>query len=537
MKIEKQITIPGLFFTLLLLMLQCSKDDVTEVNKNKDALSINNFFKEIPEWDTPEKNTMEDIYKDSVIVEGEIPEESYECPVFERHIISTIKNFISVGTNFGIIWPGAIIQGKSLKTGDLKLLNVTDKRAPITLTTNLPLSKTSITITPNSSTAQQAIADFMIAAGEMPEGSQAGAGILSFHVEEATTFKQSMLQMGISAGFTEPESSVGLEGSLTVEQSRKQSTHTVVAKFIQEMFTVRVADDLIPTPSDFFSTDFSIADLENLEDDGEIGDDNIPVYIESVTYGRIMVFSLKSETVSSANKLISELEASMADYAKLGGEYSDEHEEIFSTASHRVFSAGGTDDAANAAIASLDWSRFFVKSPASAAVPISFVAKTLNGRKIVSLLDSTSVIRRDDCSLIEIIEPAEPEIASYDIAVEWTETNNTGLCFGGGEFGFCSPKAFLKPEQDYVFSSLTIFNGYQRAFKINIDDEVPYYKFTVRSMSSLKLPLGAYSTKTQANTYDVRNLKEGNTTIRHTLSNYAGSVTLTYRITKLTNYR
>ena len=531
--LKKIIKFSQLLFLILMLSL-CSKDSSLD-SVNKDATSINAYFSSLPDWQTPEVTPRDDIYKDSIKVEGNTPDSSYECSIFERHLVEVIKNFISVGTNFGTIWPGAIIQGKTIKTGELKLLSVTGKRAPITLTTDIPLTETSKTIIPNSVNAQQAIADFMIAAGEMPEGSKAGAGLMNFQVEEATTFKQSMLQMGISAGFTDPESGVGLDGSLSVSSNRKSNTHTVVAKFVQEMFTVRVADDLIPKPVDFFSTDFSQADLDALESEGEIGNDNIPVYVESVTYGRILIFSLKSESVESSSELSAALEASMADYANVGGNLSGSNDKIFSTATHKVYSAGGTDAAANAAIASLDWSKFFVESPASTAVPISFVAKTLSGKEIVGVIDSTIFDRRDDCSLIEYLEPPAPEVASYDVTVAWTHTDNTGLCFGSGSYGLCSPTAFVKLEQEYTFSTLTALNGYKRSFTINLDDATPYYKFTVRSLSYLKLPLGQYTTKTQSNTYDVRNLPDGNSSIHHKMSNYAGSVTLTYVITKKTN--
>lgn len=153
------------------------------------------------------------------------------------------------------------------------------------------------------------------------------------------------------------------------------------------------------------------------------------------------------------------------------------------------------------------------------------------------MVESTSFDYRENCSLIEIIEPPEPEIESYDVTVEWTETKNTGLCFGGGGYGLCSPQATLKLERENTFSALTALNQYKRPFTINLDDNSPYYKFTIRSISHLKLPLGQYTYKTQANTYDVRNLPEGDKYISHTLSNYAGSVTLKYRITKTTNFK
>jgi len=163
------------------------------------------------------------------------------------------------------------------------------------------------------------------------------------------------------------------------------------------MFTVRVADDLLPTPADFFTSDVSLSDIQGLEGKGEMGTDNIPLYIESVTYGRIMLFTMKSTNVSSAAELSAALDASMQDYLSAGGSISDKQEEILANSTTTIFSAGGTKEAANAAIANLNWSEFFKAAPATTAVPISFVAKTLSGKKIVKIVDNVVYEQRDNC--------------------------------------------------------------------------------------------------------------------------------------------
>ncbi len=515
----------------LLVVFQCTNEQGDSMDH---ASLIDAFFDSTPSWANPKIEPEEDQFIENVEVKDSNTDDSYDCPVFERNMVTTIRNFVSAGTNFGTIWPGALLQGKSLETGSLKPLSVGQKRAPITLTTNLVLDKTSITIDPSSANAQQAVADFMIAAGKMPEG--AGTGTMNFRIEEATTFEQSMRQMGVSAGFTEPQSNVGLDGSLNVSKSRTSKTHTVVARFVQEMFTVRIADDMIYTPADFFTSDYTATDLEELEKKGEIGAENIPIYIESVTYGRILLFSLESQSVESANKLETALAASMDKYAKAGGELDDKHDEIFSTASYKIFSAGGTGDAANAMIGNLDWSKFFVDSPASTAVPISFVAKTVKDKQPVDLVFNLKYEIRDNCSIIEVIEPPAPEVDYYEITVEWTNTDNTGLCFGGSSYGTCSPSAYVKLDKEISFTRLTLPNSYRRNFQLFPDDSM---EFWVRSLGYLKVSglLPNLTTKTALQKYNAQNLKEGNSTLRHTLSNLAGSVTLTYSISKVTHYK
>ncbi len=517
----------------MLITFQCSEEGATPERDIKETEAINSFFNSIPSWEIPEIIPLEDTLKEVVQVKDENTGEDYECSVFDRNIVETITQFVSVGTNEGAIWPGAMIRGNSLETGDLKVIQANGKRAPITLTTNLALNKTSVAIDPNSVNATQAVADFMIAAGKMPEGSQS-AGTMNFRVEEAMSFEQSMRQMGVSAGFTEPESQVGLEGSLSVEKNRSSRKHTVVAKFVQEMFTVRVADDLISTPADFFTNDFTTADLEEMKKKGEIGDDNIPIYIESVTYGRILLFSTTSTNVANAEELGAALEASMADYAKIGGEYETDYEKIMNSSSHKIFSAGGTDKAANEVIGNLDWSKFFVESPASTAVPISFTARTVDGKEIVGLVYDGTFEHRDPCSIPEFNEPTPSEVDYYEVTVEWIATDNTGLCFGGsGALGSCNPSAYIKLENETAFTRLTVANSYKRTFIIGGEDPSV---FTVRSFTRLRIPwpYQGFTTKTQTSNFNVVTLPETKT-FPHLMSNFAGSAKLTYQITKVTH--
>lgn len=534
MKALKRLLPLAIFATLVFPF--CSKHD--EAPKPDFKLQVNDFFSAIPNWETEQIEPQEDKLITEVTVRSDDNTDEFLCPVYERNLVRSLNNFISVGTNFGVIWPGAMIQGNSLETGELQLINT--KRAPVTLVTNIAIDEVSRTIVPNSVNAQQAIAEFMIAAGKMPEGSQAGAGSMLFQIEEASTFKQSMLSMGVHAGFTEPESKVGLEGNLSVSEERSSTTHTVVAKCIQEMFTIRVADDLIATPADFFADDFTSDDLEALKNSGAMRSDNIPLYIESVTYGRILLFSMESRSVSSANELSAALEASMADYANAGGEVGTGNEEIFKTATHKIFSAGGTDAAANAAVANLDWSKFFAESPASTAVPISFVAKTVKGKKIVGLVQSETYQQRENCSLIE---PPLPQTAkSFDVTVEWTATDNTGLCIGDGRFGTCSPGGTVFLEKDFTSVPLSALNGYKTSFTLNPDtdgDGIPgndKMKFTVRSTSQLRGVYGIFPVKSESKVYDVRNLANGNHTLVHKFNNAVGSVKLTYTINRKANY-
>lgn len=395
MKTTKKIKSLIPLLALMIVFIQCSEDDEPGILINPDASSINELMGQFPDW-VDQTIPMEwDSLVDPVDLQNEdkIP---VNCEKYNRGISISSEDIVAVGTNFGKIWPGAIIEGNSLESGDLKLINI--DRAGITINTNLPINQTFREIDdPNSVTVQQAISEMQIESGTMPDGVQAGAGQMETRVEEYSTYLQAMLSMGINGGFAEPQSKIKLsaDGSFGVE--REQNTHSVVVKFVQKTFTVRIADDLIDSPSDFFASTVTLNDVKKLESDGAMSANNVPLYIESVTYGRFLLFSLTSSTVSTAAKLNAAVEASWDQYANAGGELSAEFELALSSKTTKIFSAGGSEAGANAAVANLDWSEYFVEAPVTTTVPVSFVARTLNGEKKVVLIDNAVYDQRGEC--------------------------------------------------------------------------------------------------------------------------------------------
>lgn len=388
-------------FVLLLIFTQCSTEDM-EIG-NPEAPLINDHIRQLPLWVDQTIPASWDSVLEPLNLENEDDKIPFICDNHSIGISVATEDIISVGSNFGKIWPGALIEGNSLESGDLKLINI--DRAPITINTNLPINKTFREIdNPNSVTVQQGISEMQIESGLMPDGARAGAGIMNTRVEEYTTFIQAMLSVGISAGFTEPQSKIKLSGEAGVSLEREQNTHSVIVKFVQNTFTVRLADDLIETPADFFANTVTAEDLTKLENSGTMSSSNVPLYIESVTYGRFLLFTMTSTTVKTAAKLNAAVEASWDKYAHAGGELSAEFELALSSKQTKIFSAGGSEEGANAAVAELDWSKFFVEAPVTTAVPISFVARTLNGRKKVVLIDNTAFKQRGNCESPEQIQ-------------------------------------------------------------------------------------------------------------------------------------
>ena len=512
-----------LFSALIMGFIQCSKEDLGVIN-NPDATSINEYVSQFSDWTDQTVPIEYDSLAGTVELQNDlkIPQ---TCDKYNAAINLSTSDIISVGTNFGKIWPGALVEGNSLESGDLKLINI--DRAPITINTNLPINQTFREIDdPNSVSVQQAISEMQIESGLMPEGAQAGAGIMETRIEEYSTFLQAMLSMGINGGFTEPETKIKLSGEAGGSIEFAYNTHSVIAKFIQKAFTVRLADDLLETPADFFSNTVSMEDLKKLENNGTMSSSNVPLYIESVTYGRVLLFTLTSTTVESGVKLQAALNASWEQYAEGGGKLSTEDSIALESRTTKIFSAGGTEEGGNAAVANLNWSEFFVEAPVTTAVPLFFVARTLNGKKKVVMVDNAIFEHRGNCDMpskiqirvdLQNVTHLNPGVGTVQYeSVSFRNYQQVGDLLETGEF------VTLINTDKLVLGG----KGYQE-YEWNIDQSDPEIdRFIVRSVNILQQ-------NNQIFRYPFSELTEGAQNRSYTATNnFGGNIRFDYRITK-----
>ncbi|SYZ74160.1 exported hypothetical protein [Candidatus Zixiibacteriota bacterium] len=382
----------------------CSSKSPTQASKapgpNPEADSINGYFAALPDYslNPPPPRPPSSLNPSYIVVDDNGWELDYRCNAQKKNIVVTTDEIMSPDENFGVLWPGNIIQGKSITTGNLKQLLL--DRGPMTLTISVDAPVTSTAVdTPNSVTAQQAVADLKRSVDKDLNGDNAPSspGTVNFKVEAANSFEQSMLSMGVTGGYSVPmEGNLG--GSAAMSVTRGLQEQTIVARLVQKLFTIRIADDLpgLQTPSGYLAPNVTMNDIRAQESAGNIGPDNLPMYIESVSYGRIIVFTLKSSTASSIEDLKAAVNAAYEQYEG-SGSINSAQQQILSTRTTEVYQAGGDPTAAQAAVANLDFSQFFTEISATATVPISFKLKPLktgaNG-DFVSIFDSTSYDER-----------------------------------------------------------------------------------------------------------------------------------------------
>jgi hypothetical protein len=167
---------------------------------------------------------------------------------------------------------------------------------------------------------------------------------------------------------------------------------TVVVKLMQPMYTISFADDEKAEPADFFAGDLMEADFQRQRELGTMGPGNLPCYVQSVTYGRMVVYSMTTTQATSDEEYKLAVRASYGAWSGTGNIDARQRELVEnSTVEVQVF--GGTQqhglDAIKLALKTGDFSAFLEPVPATTAVPLSYRINDLKNRQPAVIGDAT----------------------------------------------------------------------------------------------------------------------------------------------------
>lgn len=264
----------------------------TSANKMRgpNADDINNYFGSLFGWTTvsPPKQDGEKetgrTTKDGTAKDADNKPVPATCTTKSYSLTSTPEKVVMLNPTAGILYPGSLVQGKGYYNGSLRELPVR-QRAPMTIVSDLVHEGNSIAILkPDYATYQEAYAKLIQKAndsGVLPRGN------IFFDSVDIKDTETAFVKLDVSAKFS--KQSVSVVGSY--DRSRESTTLTAV--FQQRSHTVNMVTP--EEPADFFDPSYTAADLKRFEASGQIGKDNPPVYVSSVTYGRILIFSITSK--------------------------------------------------------------------------------------------------------------------------------------------------------------------------------------------------------------------------------------------------
>lgn len=266
-----RILLLPLVVILGLMLVQCGDDKVT----NSNATSIDENLAALSHLDQVEPFTERPVGEaglDTYEVDGR----TYECSVQEYEVAAEFNEQITLNPTSDILWPGALIDGATIETGEY--IPIITPRRPVTISISLEnLDRVSATVeNPKLSTMREAIADIL---------AQEVTGATPARVDTYIEDVYSESQLSIALGVTYNDGLTKVKGEFNFNNHEILSR--TVVKFLQVYYTIDI--DMPAKASDLFPSEVTWKDLR-----GQISGGISPMYVSSIAYGRMALFTVES---------------------------------------------------------------------------------------------------------------------------------------------------------------------------------------------------------------------------------------------------
>lgn len=257
------------------------------------------------------------------------------------------EDLVSFDAGAGLLFPSSLQQGAYVNLG---VGSLTPIHVPATQRNSASLSSTLL----ESRVAPTAtVSDVNVQIANMIQSAQARGEFLQstvyFDVVTASTLQEAASKFKLDAKL------FGATIGASLDSTTSEQHNTVFVRFTQSLFSVfQDLRGFTPTAAEFNPGALRVADLEALGNAGELAYDNLPTYTRSVTYGRMLLFSV----TSSVSK--SDLEAAAnAVFGKNSASASTSQKSTISKSEIRVFGYGGPGQPQIDAIKAGNWQDYF----------------------------------------------------------------------------------------------------------------------------------------------------------------------------------
>jgi Thiol-activated cytolysin len=353
----------------------------------KSAPSVEEFINRLPEWGRiypKEDGKLGSKTGTSKITGGD--GKKYDVST-THYSITTTPDEIVAFQPVNAFWVGSMIQEKGLVEGVGSLTEVpieAIKRPRLKITTDLLIPNNVETIeNPSSSLVQVAVSNLISRAAQAKV--KTGTSV-SYKMTENYSEEQAALSLGLDAHYM----GAAVKGALQTKNT--ESRHSISAVFIEKAFTVKADFEGRSGASAFFNDKFTMDNARKLVDQGVVSVNNMPAYLASVTYGRMLIFTMTANATESdiRGAIQASYEAGVAG-AKVNASASNLLKN--STTEIAVTSIGGPAEASSGLIKSGKLADFFSKSaPLTSMVPISYTVNTVRENRLAAMARTTDYI-------------------------------------------------------------------------------------------------------------------------------------------------
>lgn len=329
-------------------------------------------------------------------------------------------------------WLGALLQESGLRQGLATQQEIPvppEKRMPLNLTNDLLLDGKAVRVNkPSKSSVQEALANMInrgMAAGKKAKGDDF-AGAFTAQVVENMSSEQTAVSLGLNIKYL----GNSVKAKLASKRSATQRTLTILC--IQKAFTVQTDLQGRQGAEPFLNGQFSEADLAALTKANLVGPSNRPVYVQSISYGRMILFSLT--TTRDVSSLKGQLQASLNLAGKNGVALDAAASQLLSDASTQleVVAVGGPQESAAALIRSGKLADFFKADvPLNTLRPIAYTIRTVQDNELAAMLQTTEYDLTNYQARVASEQPRYRVTAYFRISNSQDGAgDNTLECFG-----------------------------------------------------------------------------------------------------------
>ncbi|MBI4955510.1 MAG: thiol-activated cytolysin family protein [Myxococcales bacterium] len=293
-----------------------------------------------------------------------------DCPVNgqEGEVFCTYKHyaevahyekFVAFQPNSATLWPGVVVKGLDAAEGMLTPVGV--ELAPVTFSVSLE----NIANSPVGYMDLPSLSAFRDARNAILGGGVTGATPASLDFDILEVHSESQIAVALGAGLNWP-GGAEIAGSFNFSSSAKKTK--ILVNFTQAYYTIDV--DAPTTPKDFFTDDVTVDDLLPYT-----GNDNPPLYVQSITFGRRVLFSIESDETASAVKAA--LEATYKGAVDVTASVSVEQKTTLASSTIKAFVLGGSGGEATGAVSGVEGLMGYIKnggnySQESPGAPIAY---------------------------------------------------------------------------------------------------------------------------------------------------------------------
>jgi hypothetical protein len=347
----------------------------------------------------------------------EYPLRQVTCGIqkWEESDVRTFEDTIALDVNQGVVYPGALLQGADLMRGVFKPITI--PRAPGRLflsgiTKEAGGVYTATVESINGPDVQQAIQDLL------PQQAVGTTARLGANWQQTYSSEHLLFELGIDGRYTSPNFKASLSTSLNLKTESNRTR--LFYKFSQVFYDVIFEDPQLATS--VFRDGARFQDTEN-----QIGPGNPPLYVQKVSYGRMII--LLAESAYNSTEVEATLEAA-AEGQNVQGEIRSglSYKDVMSETSIHYMVLGGSAGLAVEPLKESDPEKLFeavrnfLSQPAAAeysasnpGAPIAYTLRYLSTRDVARASFSTTYDRKN-CTVTTIQEPTVPHKIEFRIA-------------------------------------------------------------------------------------------------------------------------